>query len=163
MKVKQVLSDSWLTAALDQLLPQEDKVNSSIILFYRKLVVSVYCEVSGEISHCGWLHCGRRPQDNEVRDPAILGTDVFSWTWKWVWIMFILIVCKLFIIYDFEAKLQCCWGGVLKIHFFIESGPKNIKFKTKSKIFVQKIFIQLSTENLIESFIQKNLRKINKI
>ena len=55
----------------------------------------------------------------------------------------------------------------MKIHFFIESGLKmiqfNIQFKTKSKIFVQKIFIQLSTENLIESFIQKNLRKINKI
>ena len=55
----------------------------------------------------------------------------------------------------------------MKIHFFIESGLKRIQFKiqfkTKSKIFVQKIFIQLSTENLIESFIQKNLRKINKI
>ena len=74
MKVKQVLSDSWLTAALDQLLPQEDKVNSSIITSYGKLVVSVYCEVSGEISYCGRLHCGRRPQDNEVRDPAILGS-----------------------------------------------------------------------------------------
>ena len=72
MKVKQVLSDSWLTAALDQVLPQEDKVNSSIITSYGKLVVSVYCEVSGEISYCGRLHCGRRPQDNEVRDPVIL-------------------------------------------------------------------------------------------
>ena len=73
-KVKQVLSDSWLTAALDQLLPQEDKVNSSTITSNVKLVVSVYCEVSGEISYCGRLHCGRRPQDNKVRDPAILGS-----------------------------------------------------------------------------------------
>ena len=31
---------------------------------------------------------------------------------------------------------------VLKIHFFIESGRKMIQFKTKSKIFIQKIFIQ---------------------
>ena len=41
-----------------------------------------------------------------------------------------------------------------KFNFFIESGLKMIQFKTKSKIF-----IQLSTENLIELFIQKNLRK----
>ena len=42
-----------------------------------------------------------------------------------------------------------------KIHFFSESGLKMIQFKTKSKIF-----IQLSKENSIELFIQKNLRKI---
>ena len=32
----------------------------------------------------------------------------------------------------------------LKVHFFIESGLKMIQLKTKSKIFIQKIFIQLS-------------------
>ena len=35
-----------------------------------------------------------------------------------------------------------------------------IQFKTNSKIFIQKIFIQLSSDNSIELFIQKNLRKI---
>ena len=42
---------------------------------------------------------------------------------------------------------------VLKVHFFIESGRKmiqfKIQFKTKSKIFIQKIFIQLSKGNSI--------------
>ena len=32
--------------------------------------------------------------------------------------------------------------SVLKIHFFIDSGLKMIQFKTKSEIFIQKIFIQ---------------------
>ena len=43
----------------------------------------------------------------------------------------------------------------MKVHFFIESGLKMIQFKTKSKIF-----IQLSTENSIELFMKRNLRKI---
>ena len=47
----------------------------------------------------------------------------------------------------------------MKIHFFIESGLKMIEFKTKSKIFIRKIFIQLSKENLIELFIKKTLPK----
>ena len=41
-----------------------------------------------------------------------------------------------------------------------ENDSIQTQFKTKSKIFIQKIFIQLSKENSIELFIQKNLRKI---
>ena len=55
-------------------------------------------------------------------------------------------------------------GDFFENSFFIESVMKviqfKINFKTKSKIFIQKILIQLSMENSIELFIQKNLMKI---
>ena len=55
---------------------------------------------------------------------------------------------------------------VLKIHFFIESGLKmiqfKIQFKTKSEIFIQKIFIQKSQEYSSELFIKKNVENYSK-
>ena len=57
--------------------------------------------------------------------------------------------------------------SVLKIHFFIESGPKMIQFKIHSKqnpeYSFKKIFIQSSPEYSIELFIHKKWGKLFKI
>ena len=37
----------------------------------------------------------------------------------------------------------------MKIHFFIESGLKMIQFKTKSRIFIKKIFIKLGSGQVL--------------
>ena len=81
--------------------------------------------------------------------------NIFHWTKKKVKILFVA---------DSWSR-----GGrsFLKIYFFIEMGLKmilfKIQFKTKSKIFIQQIFIQLSTENSLESSFKRIWGKSFKI
>ena len=69
--------------------------------------------------------------------------------------LFVICCCLLLVI-------GYCLGTRGGRSFFIDSGLKMIHFKiqvkTKCKIFIKKIFIQLCTKNSIELLIQKNFR-----